>query len=164
MKRLFPLLAVFISAVFITGCATTSYLPALGNVSVPTRNCSPVYVRHTPSNVAMWETSYEAITKLKSIFKENNSIIEKMLPSGGTFDALGRNAAPIGLSMASIVEAFKDNLSLASVIGSTVTAGLGTLTEARSEDKTQSRVDVCLPDDAKRIVYKDSEVNFLIEK
>jgi hypothetical protein len=149
---------LFFTLWILSGCATTSYLPALSNAhSFKASDCDLVYSEHLPNNVAALAEQFNMVESLRRTLEKNPSLADKVLPSGGTVEALGKNSANIGLGLASVVSAFKDNLSIASIIGSTVMGGLSTLGDMRSEDKTQRRVDVCMPKTAENIVFIHGE-------
>jgi hypothetical protein len=45
-----------------------------------------------------------------------------------------------------------------------IMSGLDTLTDARSENASQDRLDVCMPDDADLLVYRDIDAQFAVVK
>lgn len=153
----YSILALFLC---LQGCATASYLPALGNVKTFS-NVECLYSRHTPGGVAELEQYIKAIATLKNVIPKDTSIVDKLMPSNSMVDSLGKNAAPLGLATANVVGAVTDNISMASIIGSIITQGLESLTEARSEDKTQARVDFCTSKDSKFVYFKDDKVTVI---
>ena len=149
MKRLLSIILIPL----LSGCST---IPALGNVKQYNR-CSPVYETHVPGQVAQ-------TAALVDFLKKNPSMADKFIPVTGAMDVVGRNAAQIGTGVASAVTAINGNISVASVVGSAIMASVKSLADARSEDKTQSRVSVCLPDDADLVVFKNRDAEFAVVK
>ena len=134
------LTTIIILSLTMVGCSTLS-LPKIPNLrSYEPSSCEPIYSAHIPNDVSKFYALTRALEK-------NPALVDKLIPSEKLLDSMGRNAPSLGLGGAAIVSAFKDNLSLASVIGSSVTAGLSTVTDARSEDKNQDRIDACMPKD-----------------
>ena len=79
-------------------------------------------------------------------------------------DTIGRNAAQIGTGVAATVTAINGDISVASVVASAVMAGTKALMDGRSEDKTQQRVSVCMPDDADMVIFKNKDAEFAVIK
>lgn len=152
MKKILMLLPLLF-----LGCASLA-VPRMQNMrSYEPTNCDPVLSVHIPLQVANISEIMDAIAK-------NPTLADKILPSASFMDSLGKNGVGIGLGTASIVSAIKDNLSMSAVISSAVLGGVSAFTEARSEDSTQSRVDVCMPKDATYIHFKNDDQEITIKK
>ena len=149
MKKLLSIILIPL----LSGCST---IPALGNVKQYNR-CSPVYETHVPGQVAQ-------TAALVDFLKKNPSMADKFIPVTGAMDVVGRNAAQIGTGVASAVTAINGNISVASVVGSAIMASVKSLADARSEDKTQSRVSFCVEDNTGIAVFKDKNVDITIVK
>ena|SRR3990167_9735260 len=159
MKVLFSSL---IGLALLSGCAHAPlYFPTFG--SATKTNCDMVWSTHIPASVANTYTQAKLLEKYADVLKANPSYIDKFFPSTGTIDALGRNGLDIGLGAASVVSAVQGN-SLGAVIGSAVTAGLKTVTSLRSEDKSQDRLDACMPRDAKFMAIITEDAKVIISK
>lgn len=154
MKKLISLILMLL----MSGCASAkgSYFPALGNAKAYNK-CSPVYGRHTPPDVAKLDL-------IADMIKKNPSILEKALPAGSIIDVVGRNAPAIGTGLAATVSAIKGDISIASIVGSTVMGAVSSLASARSESKDQARLDACMPDDAQYMEYKEDGASMTIIK
>ena len=143
----------------LSGCATIpgmNQFPALQNAKMYSK-CSPVYETHVPGQVAQTQVLMDAL-------KKNPSMADKVIPMSSTMDVVGRNAAQIGTGAAAVVSAIDGNVSVASVVASAVMAGTKSLMDGRSEDKTQQRVSVCMPDDADLVVFKNKDAEFAVIK
>jgi hypothetical protein len=143
----------------LSGCASIpgmNQFPALQNAKMYSK-CSPVYETHVPGVVAQTAVLMDAL-------KKNPSMADKVLPVTGTMDMIGKNAAQIGTGVAATVTAINGDISVASVVASAVMAGTKALMDGRSEDKTQSRVSVCMPDDADLVVFKNKDAEIAVVK
>jgi hypothetical protein len=132
------------------------YFPALPNVSEPSKGCSQIFYKATPPDVAKWTVTYNAIKDLPDKMLKPG-LVDKLMPSESTMDALGKSAPGIGMGVANIVSAIQDNISIAAIISSAVTAGLGELGDMRSETSDQLREVVCEPDSSKLFIYRTAE-------
>jgi hypothetical protein len=147
-----PLLLLVVIGVFLfSGCAT---FPALPNVK-QYNHCIPVYSTHTPPDVAKLES-------IVNMVKKNPSLLEKALPANSIIDTVGKNSPAIGTGLASTISAIKGDISIASVIGSTVMGTVSGFGAMRSEGREQARVDWCVPDDFLYASYKDKNVEIII--
>lgn len=154
-------LLFFSFILFFSGCAHAPlYLPTFSSSKA---NCDPVWATHVPASVASDYIHAELLGKYADLLKENPSYIDKFFPSDSKIDAIGRNGIPIGLGTASIIGAFQDN-NLGAVIGSAVTAGLDSVTNLRTEDRTQDRQDACMPRDSVLMYFVTEDVKMLIAK
>lgn len=147
------------SLLVLSGCASIpgmNQFPALQNAKMYSK-CSPVYETHVPGQVAQTQILMDAL-------KKNPSMADKVIPVTGAMDVIGRNAAQIGTGVAATVTAINGDISVASVVASAVMAGTKALVDARSEDKTQQRVSVCMPDDADLVVFKNKDAEFAVIK
>jgi hypothetical protein len=145
--------------VLLSGCASIpgmNQFPALQNAKMYSK-CSPVYETHVPGQVAQTKILMDALRK-------NPSMADRVIPIDSTMDMVGRNAAQIGAGAAAVVTAIDGNVSVASVVASAVMAGTKSLMDGRSEDKTQQRVSVCMPDDADLVVFKNKDAEFAVIK
>jgi len=146
-------LSLITTAFLFSGCAS---MPALGNVKQYNR-CSPIYETHVPGMVAQTEILMDAL-------KENPSMADKVVPVSSTLGVIGQNAAEIGTGVAATVTAINGDVSVASVVGSAVMAGTKALMDARSEDKSQQRVSVCMPDDAEIAIFQNENAKLMFVK
>lgn len=156
---LIHILLISTSLLVLSGCASIpgmNQFPALQNVKQYNR-CSPVYETHVPGQVAQTQILMDAL-------KKNPSMADKVVPVSGAMDVIGRNAAQIGTGVAATVTAINGDISVASVVASAVMAGTKALMDGRSEDKTQQRVSVCMPDDADLVVFKNKDAEFAVIK
>lgn len=152
MKKLSLLLALLF-----VGCASHPlYFPALGNVKNYSK-CTPVYSTHRPASVAELKALMDAV-------KANPSILDKTISMGSILDTVGKNAPEIGSGVAAITTAVMGKLSTASIVGSTIMGGMNTLANARSEDRTQDRIDACVPDDSEIFAYRDASAQMIVVK
>lgn len=155
MKKLLLLPILFV----LTGCASIpgmNQFPALQNAKMYSK-CSPVYETHVPGIVAQTDV-------LMTALKKNPGLADKVIPVSSTLDMVGKNAAEIGTGVAATVTAINGNVSVASIVGSAVMAGTKSLMDGRSEDRTQSRVSVCLPDDADLVIFKNEDAELTVVK
>jgi hypothetical protein len=138
------------------GCTTMTYLPSLGNArSFTASECDLVYEDHHPLEKAVLEQRVEMLKSLRQTLKDNPSLADKVLPSTGTIDSLGKNAIPLGSAATAIAGAFTDmapSVMMANIIASISGETLGKITEARSEDKNQERLGICMPRKARNLV------------
>jgi len=152
-------LLVLGGSALLSGCASIpgmNQFPALQNAKMYSK-CSPVYETHVPGQVAQTQILMDAL-------KKNPSMADKVIPISGTMDTIGRNAAQIGTGVAATVTAINGDISVASVVASAVMAGTKALMDGRSEDKTQQRVSVCMPDDADMVIFKNKDAEFAVIK
>lgn len=155
MKRYLLIISILVG-ISISGCVTPTFLPALGNVSMPGKGCSQVFYKAVPPDVAKWRITYDAIKDLPDKMIKP-SLIDKLMPSASTMEGLGKSAPGIGMGVANIVSAIQDNVSIASIVASAITAGIGELGDIRSETSDQEREVVCEPDSSKFFVYRTAE-------
>jgi hypothetical protein len=95
---------------------------------------------------------------------QNPSMADKVIPVSSTLGQVSENAAEIGTGVAATVTAINGDISIASVVGSAVMAGTKALVSARSEDRTQQRVSVCMPDDAEIAIFQNENAKFMMIK
>lgn len=149
--------AVFVAALLmLSGCATPMYLPSLGNVKQYS-GCDPVYSSHVPSDVMKYKVTYQALTDVIDKLDQNPTLISQVMPPTSTFDTLGKNATNYGMGFASIVEAFKGDLSASTIISTSIVSGIQALGNIRSESKDQDRIDACQPKDSKLFVFMNGD-------
>ena len=137
----------------ISGCAN---IPALPNVKTYS-GCDPVYSTHEPPEVAKLQA-------VSDFVKENPNLFDRVFPATTAVQALATSAPGIGYGMAQIIQALKGDLTLGDIVTIGAIEGLKVLINARSEDKTQKRLDVCLPKDAKLLEFQRDDVKLRIEK
>jgi len=153
MKKILALLGIML---LMTGCASLA-VPRFQNMrSYEPTKCDPILSVHIPLQVANISEVMDAIVA-------NPTLADKLLPSSSMIDALGKNGVSIGLGTSSIISAFKDN-NLGAIIGSAALGGLSALTDARSEDKTQDRVDVCMPQTATYLYFKNADQELEVKR
>lgn len=157
-KSLRMTVMVALVTLLLPGCAASrSFLPTgLPNVTNYS-NCTPVYQKHTPPDVAKLQSLVEMV-------KKNPSLLEKALPAGSIVDVVGKNAPALGTGLASTISAIKGDISVASIVGSTVMGSMSALTSARSESKEQARVGVCVENGTNLFIYKDKDVELISVK
>ena len=161
MKKLTTLLLI---PLFITtSCATATFFPALGNVH-SYQNCDMVYESHVPGEVIKWKVAYEALDDLSATITQNPSVATTLLPSTSQWNAIGSNAAQLGIGAGTIVSSITNNATPYAMIGAAVTGGITALGNIRSEDRTQDRIAVCMPKDAKVLVFVNGDGNLAISK
>ena len=136
-----------------SGCASFA-VPRFQNMrSYEPTDCDPVLSVHIPQSVAL---TYQIMKTLS----EHPDLADKIIPISSIVDSLARNGIGVGLGSASIISALKDNLSVSAVVSSAVIGGLNAITNARSEDKTQDRVDVCFAKDSDFVYFKNEDQVF----
>ena len=155
----YRLIAVLLLSVTLIGCASLA-IPRMPNLrSYEPATCDPVLSIHIPLSVAKIH-EYGLIVK---DLKDSTILLDKVV-STGQIDALGRNGAQLGSAGANIVSAFKDNLSMTSIISGAALGLVTGVTDARSEDKTQDRIDVCKPKGDEFLYIRGEDVAFLSMK
>ena len=148
MKKILMLLPLLF-----LGCASLA-VPRFQNMrSYEPTNCDPVLSVHIPQSVALNYDMMKALTK-------HPDLADKIIPMSSMIESITRNGAAVGLGSAAIISAIQGNLSVSAVVSSAVLAGVKTIVEARSEDKTQDRVDVCFSKDADFVYFKNEDQVF----
>ena len=92
------------------------------------------------------------------------SLADKLFPTSTMLGEIANNGAEIGTGTAAVVSAVTDNFMLGSILSSATLGGVQAIAGARSEDRTQDRVDVCFPRDAKSLYFKSEDHELKIEK
>lgn len=136
------------------GCASI-YSPNFR--SYKQTDCDPVLSVHIPQNVAYASELMEGVAK-------HPSLADKLFPASTMVGEISSNGASIGTGTAAVVSAVTDNMTLGSILSSATLGGVQAITGARSEDRTQDRVDVCMPKDAKTLYFKSEDHELKIEK
>lgn len=155
MKRAIAcvLMAGLVGLFGLCGCASLA-IPRMPNLrSYQPSDCDPVLSIHIPLKVA----AIHEYGIIAHDLKNDNSLFDKLV-STGQIQALGQNGIQIGSGLATAVSAFKDNLSLGSIIASSVLGGLTAITDARSESKDQDRIDVCRAKGTRTQFFKNEDV------
>ena len=135
-----------------SGCASMA-IPRMPNLrSYEPATCEPVLQIHVPQRTA----NIHEYGLIVHDLKENASLLDKLV-STGQVEALGKSGIQLGSGLGLAVSAFKDNMSLGNFIASAALGVVTAVTDARSEDKTQDRVDVCMPKDHDLLFFKNED-------
>lgn len=114
-------------------------LPRFQNIrSYAPSDCDPILSVHIPPDVAK---QYEFMKTLRV----QPTLIDKLGVNSSNIDAIGSNAIPIGLGVASIISAIGENSNLGTIIAGGVVGGIRGVADVRSETADQDRFDVCKP-------------------
>lgn len=147
-----------------SGCASWA-VPRFQNMrSYAPSTCDPVLTVHIPKSTADLAEQGRIIKTLAETINKNPTLLDRIFPSPETINAMGRNGIAIGTGVAAIASAIQGNISLGSVISSAALGAVTALTDIRSEDETQDRVEVCLPTEAKVMYFVSEDHKLFIDK